>query len=155
VRYHHTKNKGDLGLLHAQVDLAAKGYALLLPLTEHAPFDLVAYKAGSFLRVQVKYRSAVNGTIELRFRSAWADGRGTHVVPMNKDEIDVVCIYCPDTRSCYYVDPRQFREAVTLRIAPARNGQAKGVLHAEDFGEVPPSAIDSERLLSARRTSRP
>ncbi|MCZ2258066.1 hypothetical protein KSU66_06130 [Sporosarcina sp. G11-34] len=46
--YHHTKNKGDLGVLKAQVDLHQKGYLILNPLTEHAPFDLVVYKENNF-----------------------------------------------------------------------------------------------------------
>ncbi|WP_180230119.1 hypothetical protein [Bacillus sp. AFS073361] len=33
---HHTKSKGDLGVLKAQVDLYEKGYMILLPHTEHA-----------------------------------------------------------------------------------------------------------------------
>jgi hypothetical protein len=65
MRYHHTKNKGDLGLVQAMADLTAKGWAILVPLTEHEAFDLVAYRDGRFLRVQVKYRAAVNGVIEI------------------------------------------------------------------------------------------
>jgi hypothetical protein len=53
---HHTKHKGDLGILKAQVDLYQKGYMILNPATEHAPFDIVIYKDGMFKRVQVKYR---------------------------------------------------------------------------------------------------
>ena len=41
---HHTKNKGDLGVLKAQVDLHEKGYMILLPQSEHSPFDVVGYK---------------------------------------------------------------------------------------------------------------
>ncbi len=52
---HHTKNKGDLGVLKAQVDLCSKGYLILTPLSEHSPFDIVAYKNGEFIRIQVKY----------------------------------------------------------------------------------------------------
>lgn len=44
MRVHRTKNKGDLGVLAAQLDLARRGFDLLLPLTEHQAFDLVAYK---------------------------------------------------------------------------------------------------------------
>ncbi len=33
---HHTKDKGDLGVLKAQLDLFEKGYTILLPYTEHA-----------------------------------------------------------------------------------------------------------------------
>ena len=137
MRRHHTKNKGDLGLLHAQLDLAQKGYGVLVPLTEHETFDLVAYRGGEFLRVQVKYRAAVNGVITVPFRSSWADRNGVHTVPMDKDSVDVVCVYCPDTTRCYYIDPRRHRSAVLLRIAPTKNGQSKRVLMADEFLEVP------------------
>jgi hypothetical protein len=53
---HHTKSKGDLGILKAKLDLFEQGYLILNPETEHAPFDIVAYKKGNFRRVQVKYR---------------------------------------------------------------------------------------------------
>jgi hypothetical protein len=51
---HHTKVKGDLGVLKAQVSLYEQGYLILQPVTEHAPFDLVAYKDGIFKWIQVK-----------------------------------------------------------------------------------------------------
>ena len=41
---HHTKDKGDLGVLKAQIDLFEQGFTLFVPLTEHRPFDLVAYR---------------------------------------------------------------------------------------------------------------
>lgn len=48
IVYHHIKTKGDLGALKAQVELCEKGYMILVPHTEHAPFDLGAYKDGEF-----------------------------------------------------------------------------------------------------------
>jgi len=50
---HHTKEKGDLGVLKAQLDLFEQGFVILNPVTEHAPFDLVAYDSGVFRRIQV------------------------------------------------------------------------------------------------------
>ncbi|HTH88945.1 group I intron-associated PD-(D/E)XK endonuclease [Mycobacterium sp.] len=38
-------------------------------MTEHAPIDLVAYAAGEFHRLQVKYRSARAGAVTVKFRS--------------------------------------------------------------------------------------
>ncbi len=70
---HHTKNKGDLGVLKAKLDLFEQGYLILNPETEHSPFDLVIYKDGQFKRVQVKYRKLKrNDTIEATFRSSYA-----------------------------------------------------------------------------------
>ena len=36
---HHTKYKGDLGVLKAQVDLFEQGFTILSPMTEHAPLN--------------------------------------------------------------------------------------------------------------------
>lgn len=130
VLVHHTKNKGDLGVAKAYADLVGQGYVVLFPMTEHAPFDLVAYADGEFHRVQVKYRSPRAGAITVHFRSIWSDRSGTHVRPMDKTEVDVVCVYCPETDECYYVPPSAHTASVTLRIAPSRNGQLAGVVPA-------------------------
>jgi hypothetical protein len=55
---HHTKDKGDRGVAKVHADLVAKGYTVLFPATQHAPFDLVAYRNDGSRRLQVKYRSA-------------------------------------------------------------------------------------------------
>ena len=101
----------------------SKGFTVLFPATEHAPFDLVSYAAGKFNRLQVKYRSARGGAVTVKFRSTWADRNGTHTTPLDKDAIDTVCIYCPETDECYYVRPAAHGASVTLRITPSRNGQ--------------------------------
>src|SRR5438445_3944012 len=107
MSYHHTKTKGDLGVVCAELDLLKKGYLILYPRTEHAPFDLVAYDGeGGFIRVQVKYRKAVNGTVAIRMATIWNDRHGTHIRPIPKDQVDVICVYCPDTDKCYYLDPQ-------------------------------------------------
>jgi len=139
MRPHHTKNKGDLGVLHAKVDLAEKGYRLLLPLSEHEPFDLVAYKDETFLRVQVRYRTMVKGYIAVPFRTSWADRNGSHTLKLDKSSVDVFCVYCPDTRTCYYVDPQKAGVTMLLRVTAPRNGQRKGIHLASDFTQIPES----------------
>ena len=135
---HHTKEKGDLGVLKAQLDLFEQGFTVCLPLTEHAPFDLVAYRQGEFRRVQVKYRALDRtGALQVRFSTCWTDRKGTHTAPVDKDEIDAYCVYCPDTDECYYLDPKQYGSNVTLRVRPSKNAQAVAVNHAADFRGVP------------------
>ena len=135
---HHTKDKGDLAVAKAHADLASKGYIVLFPTTEHAPFDVVAYRDNAFWRVQVKYRSARGGVIEVDFRSGWTDRHGVHKRPLDKSAVDVFCVYSPDTDECYYVRPSDHGQSVNLRIAPSRNGQALGVRHASRFRSMPP-----------------
>jgi hypothetical protein len=51
--YHHTKNKGDLGVLKVKVDLFEQWFLILIPETEHSPFDLVIYKEGVLKRFRL------------------------------------------------------------------------------------------------------
>lgn len=148
---HHTKNKADLGVAKAHADLAAQGFVVLFPATEHAPFDLVAYGDGAFHRVQVKYRSARSGAITVHFRSLWSDRNRIHVVPINKAAVDVICVYCPDTDECYYVRPTSHGASVTLRVTPSRNGQAAGVLPAPQFRHLVPRMLDDSATDSDPR----
>lgn len=134
---HHTKDKGDLGIAKAHADLVGNGFMVLFPATEHAEFDVVAYRDGTFHRVQVKYRSARSGSVTVQFRSVWADRHGTHMKPSDKTEVDVTCIYCPDTDACYYLRPQDHGQSVTLRMFPSRNGQERGILLASQFRGFP------------------
>ena len=59
------------------------------------------------------------------------------MVPIDKNEVDVYCIYCPDTDECYYLEPGKFGSSVSLRVDAPKNGQAKYVNFAADFRRVP------------------
>ncbi len=135
---HHTKDKGDLGVLKAQVDLFEQGFTICVPQTEHAPFDLVAYRNAEFFRVQVKYRALEeNGVLQVKFSTCWSDRSGTHSVPVDKSEVDLYCIYCPNTDECYYLDPAKFGSTVSLRVEAPKNCQARRVNFAADFRRAP------------------
>ena len=138
VNIHHTKQKGDLGVLKAQLDLYEQGFTVFAPLTEHCPFDLVAYRKGEFRRVQVKFRSLDRfGKIDVKFSTCWTDRNGTHTVPVDKNEVDLYCIYCPETDECYYIEPGMFGSHASLRVEAPKNGQFKGVNFAADFRRAP------------------
>ena len=135
---YHTKQKGDLGVLKAQVDLFEQGFTVLVPLTEHSPFDLVAYRDGEFRRVQVKYRKLdKSGKMDIKFSTRWTDKHGTHTVPVDKNEVDLYCVYCPDTDECYYLDPKVFGSNATLRVETPKNGQLKNITFAADCHRAP------------------
>jgi len=115
---------------------------ILVPLTEHSPFDLVVYKDGRFRRSQVKYRSCnQHGCLQVPFRSIWNDRNGTHRVPIDKDEIDLICVYCPDTDACYYFDPARFSKSATLRVRAAKNNQRAKVNDVTAYRRVPDSQV--------------
>jgi hypothetical protein len=134
---HHTKSKGDLGVAKAYSDLVEKGYMVLFPSTEHAPFDLVAYDGNKFVRIQVKYRRAVKGSVHLRMNNWWADKNGSHSKPVDKNQVDVFCVYCPDTDKCYYFKTETANVCFSLRVEAPKNNQSKKVNFADDYTRVP------------------
>ncbi len=133
---HHTKEKGDLGVLKAQADLAERGYIVCSPLTEHASFDIAIYRDGRFTRVQVKYVTAKNGVIKADFRSRWSDSHGAYVKAPDKSEVDLYCIYCPETNRCYYVRPEEIGKGITLRLESPKI-KAKNIRIAHDYQNIP------------------
>ena len=138
MNLHHTKSKGDLAVLKAQIDLYEKGYWVATPLTENAPFDLMINKEGVSKTVQVKYVTAKDGVIKVSFRTSWSDKNGSHINYINKSLIDLYCVYCPDTNKCYYFDPKSFENenSLTLRIEQTKNKQSKNVIWADNFTSV-------------------
>lgn len=134
---HHTKNKGDLGVAKAYCDLVEKGFLVLFPSTEHAPFDLVAYDGKRFIRIQVKYRRAVKGSVQIRLENWWADKNGLHSKSLERNQVDVFCVYCPDTNKCYYFKPENIKTYFSLRVDVPKNNQSKKIHFADDFTGVP------------------
>ena len=135
---HHTKDKGDKGTGNVIADLLSKGIQVCLPLSEHLPFDLIAVKQdGSLLRVSVKYRTLKKGSVYVVFSSSYSDSHGVHTKEVDKNLIDLLAIYCPETKEVYYVKPTNFDRSVTLRIEESKNNQTKGIHFAKDYLLVP------------------
>ena len=59
---HHTKDKGDLEVLKAQVDLFEQGFIVALPVTEHAPFDLILFIKMAYVKL---YKSSTGELTEV------------------------------------------------------------------------------------------
>lgn len=137
MKIHHTKNKGDLGKLKVKCDLCEKGFLVLDTESEHSPFDIVAYKDKTFKRVQVKYRTSKKGKLQICYKTCWNDRHGTHIQPIDKSEVDVIAIYCPDTQKCYYFSTNTSDISVTLRLDSPKNGQIKGIRFADEYLDFP------------------
>ncbi len=140
MKTHHTKNKGDIGVLKVQADLVTQGWTILVPQTEHAPFDIVVYKDKVFKRVQVKYRSIDNkGTLTVAFKSYWSNKSGVQFSKQDISEIDLVAIYCPEIDKCCYIDSSEITEGNTLclRVEIPKNNQKTGIRMFSDYCQVP------------------
>ena len=136
---HHTKDKGDLAVGQVIADLVRHGVQVLLPLSEHLPFDLVAVLllSGELRRIQVKYASARNGALAITLRNSHADRHGVHTKRIRLDTIDAFAVFCPEANTVYYVRQDEisngFRAEFSLRLKPAKNGQVRGTRPAANF----------------------
>lgn len=136
--YHHTKTKGDLGVLKVKVDLYLQGYLILVPETEHSPFDLVIFQKGIFKTVQVKFRNLTSkGVLEIPFRNSYSTSKGVKTKFVDKKLIDIYAVYCPQTDACYYFNPKQYNRSITLRVKTSLNNQKSKIHSADQFRKVP------------------
>ncbi len=131
---HHTKAKADIGLAKVISDLTIKGYIPCIPLSEHQPYDIVAIdKNGGAIKLQVKYAALKsNGTIEVRFRTSWADKNGTHIKHYLQEEFDFYAIYCPEKDVVLYV-PNSPNCPKAIRFEKTANNQSCHVKWANDY----------------------
>ena len=143
---HHTKDKGDLGLIKVMCDLSEQGFKILTPFSEHLPFDLVAFSpvSGKLYKVQVKYRKLTNGIVKVPLRTSFLSSEGVVEKRYKDSDFDVIAVYCPDTQSCAYLtskDTEHLSNSATLRVEPPKVG-ASGVLSVEvkmfsDYAKFP------------------
>lgn len=119
---HKTKEKGDLGVAKVIADLTEQGFDVLLPISEHLPFDLVVFdsKSGRLLKVQVKCRTLTEGRVDISLRNtAYNNTRGMYAVPTDISAFDLYAVYCPETKKCYYINTKDIKEGtkhISLRI---------------------------------------
>jgi hypothetical protein len=114
-----------------------KGYVPCIPLSEHQPYDLVVVlDNGEVVKLQVKYATLQqNGTIDVKFRTSWADKNGTHTHSYRESEFDYYALYCPEKEQVLYV-PNSSRCPKVLRFDAPVNKQNKYVKWAKDYLEL-------------------
>ena len=96
---HHTKDKGDIAATKAIADLVVKGFSIFVPVvSEHLPFDIIAYKEGVSYRIQCKY--STKGFIAKE--TSWSDKNGSHKKIYSKNDFDYYAIYIPDIDKVLY-----------------------------------------------------
>lgn len=138
ARMHHTGSKGDIGVARVTADLIESGYHVLMPVDSTSPFDLVTHRDGVFTKIQVKYRSLTDGVIAVEARRAIISNSKRVRRDMTVDEADVIAVYCPETKLCYYIPMGKFSASgFNLRVESPKNGQSQGINWAKDFVGMP------------------
>ena len=143
---HHTKDKGDLGLVKVMCDLSEQAFKILTPFSEHLPFDLVAFspKSSILYKVQVKYKRLSKGVVNVPLRTSFLSSEGTITKRYKHGDFDVIAVYCPDIQSCAYLTSKEtehLSSTVTLRVVPPKIGisgvHSLGVKMFSEYSKFP------------------
>lgn len=132
----NTAEKGNLGESKAIADLISQGYEVIIPFSSNLPFDLVIYKNNKFYRIQVKYRSIANGILQVICRRTTVTSKQQKHRSIKKDEVDFICVYCPETDKCYYINYTEVTNyTFYLRIYKPRQKNKK-IRFAKDYEKL-------------------
>lgn len=126
----HKKTKGSIAEMEIASKLLKNGWNVLFPFGENNRYDLVAEKDGKFTRVQVKYVTPKNGTLDVGCKSSnnWSVDKYT------ADQVDFIAVYNSENRDVYFVPSSKFNSSsIKLRVEKTKNNQKIGVKQANDF----------------------
>lgn len=129
-------HKGNVAELAIAAEAARLGLSVMKPLTEHERYDLVLGIGGRLFRVQCKWASRRGEVIQIRLRSSYhSPTRGYVVKTYASDEVDLVAVHCGDLGRSYLLPVKVFagKNAVYLRLGPARNDQRAALNFASDY----------------------
>jgi hypothetical protein len=110
-----------------------KGINIYRPLNSNSRIDFIIELRGQCKRVQIKYRSMLDGKLSL---SAIKQQNGRDkTLKYTAQEIDMFLVYEPGT-DCFYDVPIELYEnnrVNIFRIDTPKNGQCKGVKYLKDY----------------------
>ena len=126
-----TKQKGDIAEAFVTYLLKQNGFNVLIPWGEDNRYDLVAEKNGVFKRVQVKFSTPKDGTIEVRMRSC----NNYNIIHYSPKDIDISAVYSSIQNKVYFIPLKSIknRSVFKLRLRPTKNKQKKFVVMASKY----------------------
>ena len=135
-----TRHKGEIALLKVQQRAAEKGFYCSKPTMEGCRYDLIVDDGKRLWRAQAKYagdckRNDSSGSVRVGLAKRSSGGNGPKNRLYTREEIDVVIAYIPRTEQIVWLAPEVWerKRDVHLRVVPAKNKQARGILFAKDF----------------------
>jgi hypothetical protein len=132
-----TTRKGDIGVALATADLLRQGYDVLKPISDKLGYDLAIFDGKQFYRIQVKYRTICKGAIECRpLTSNIKHSTGKITSTKHNNDFDILCIYCPDTNKCYYINRKEYISSITLRVDKPVRHQRINIRLAKDYESI-------------------
>jgi hypothetical protein len=123
----------EIAVVHRAFELGVDVYR---PVAEGTRADMIFGLGPWLLRVQCKMARVARDVVVVGARSCRSRPDGTYVrTTYGRDEVDAIAAYCRANDRCYLIpiDAVPPSGAVSLRLAPARNNQLKGLHFAADY----------------------
>jgi len=113
--------------------LVQLGYAVFMPVGQNHRYDLLLDLGDRFLRVQCKTGRLKRGVIQ--FNTVSTRGNRSSVYRRGyQGQVDAFAVHCPQNHANYLVPIEVLPTGIgSLRLAPTRNGQERGISWAADY----------------------
>jgi hypothetical protein len=128
--------KAEIAMVKVGMRALQLGAFVSKPIFEGARYDYIIERDGKLYRAQVKYADGklgyTTGAVYLNLRKQIKKNKNC---PYNESEVDVLVVYVPKIDKICWFGPEVFcgKQSLSIRISPAKNGQIKGCLAADDY----------------------
>jgi hypothetical protein len=132
---HDPNRKGNAAELAIAAEAVRLGLEVWHPLTEHGRCDLVLGIGGRLYRVQCKWGRRRGDVVFVSLTTSRRSRQGYVRTRYTANEVDAIGVYCDELRTCYLIpiEVAEGKAALSLRLAPARNGQRAALNWAEQY----------------------
>ena len=128
--------KAEIAMMKVDMRALRVGAFVSKPIFEGARYDYIIERDGKLYCAQVKYadgkRRRATGVVYVNLRKQIKKDKNC---PYNESEVDALVVYVPKIDKVCWFAPDAFcgKQGLSIRISPAKNGQIKGCLAAEDY----------------------
>ena len=122
---------GNITELEVLTYITKLGYQVSIPFGDRERYDQIWDINGKLLRVQVKTSHSTDNAIKFSCRSSHRKEGKCINSKYTSDEIDYFATFW--NGKCYLVPIDEASNEKTLRFAPPKNGQIKGISFAKDY----------------------
>jgi prevent-host-death family protein len=131
----NSNHKGNAAELAIAAEAAKLGMSVLVPLTEHERYDLVLGIGGKLLRVQCKWANRRDDVVFVSLETSRRTSGGYMRTRYTAGEVDAIGAYCEELATSFLIpiEVADGKAAISLRLAPARNGQRAALHWAEQY----------------------
>lgn len=127
-----SKQKGNLTQLQCLTSFVEQGCGINIPYGDNSKYDFIIDIDNYLFKIQVKTASLKNAdSIKFSCRTTHVNCKGVKNERYSSNEVDFFATYW--NNQCYLIPINECSTEKTLRLAPSKNGQVKGISFAKDY----------------------